>query len=203
MCRKPFPFHCFLECPCFMQFDSVFQPFKFIPKITLNFCLHSTCNINSKALLRATAGGRCEKLLCTCTYCTKLKNGWTELQSTSGLFRSTGFPQEKFLPLFLCFKLCIFPRGDSRKSFCHPRLNEELNDTSYRQEAVSKSGFLWSCSWIVFVANDRYYQCRDVEDGIKWRRLSLLLSNSFDRGFIFCVSSRRCIFHEYYCHRGR
>ena len=45
------------------QIDSVFQPFKFIPKITLNFYLHSTCNINSKALLRATADGRCEKLL--------------------------------------------------------------------------------------------------------------------------------------------
>ena len=43
------------------QIDSVFQPFKFIPKITLNFCLYSTCNINSKALLRATADGRFEK----------------------------------------------------------------------------------------------------------------------------------------------
>ena len=47
--------------------DSVFQPFKFTPTITLNFCLHSTYNINSEALvnklalLRDTADGRCEK----------------------------------------------------------------------------------------------------------------------------------------------
>ena len=42
--------------------------------------------------------------------------------------------------------------------------------------------------------------CRDVEDGIKWRRLSLLLSNSFDCAFIFSVSSRHCIFPGCYCH---
>ena len=45
LCRKTFPLHCFLGWPCFIQFDSVFQPFKFIPTITLNFCLHSTYNI--------------------------------------------------------------------------------------------------------------------------------------------------------------
>ena len=46
------------------------------------------------------------------------------MHSFSGLFRSTGFRHEKFLPWFLCFKLRIFPRGDSRKSFSHPCLNE-------------------------------------------------------------------------------
>ena len=67
LCRKTFRLHCFLGCPCFIQFDSVFQPFKFTPTITLNFCLHSTYNINSEALvnklalLRATADGRYEK----------------------------------------------------------------------------------------------------------------------------------------------
>ena len=44
-----------------------FNPEKSIPIITLNFCLHSTYNIASKALvnqpalLRATAGGQCRK----------------------------------------------------------------------------------------------------------------------------------------------
>ena len=44
--------------------QSVFQPLNISPTITLNFCLHSTYNIKSKALvnepalLRATADGR-------------------------------------------------------------------------------------------------------------------------------------------------
>ena len=45
-------------------------------------------------------------------------------------------PQKKFLLCFLCFKLCIFSRGDSSKSFSYPRVNEGLYATSQRQEDV-------------------------------------------------------------------
>ena len=64
---KTFPLHCFLGWPCFIQFDSVFQPLKIYTNNNTDFCLHSTYNIKSKALvhipalLRATAGGRCGK----------------------------------------------------------------------------------------------------------------------------------------------
>ena len=37
---------------------------------------------------------------------------------------------------------CVFPRGDSWKSFSYPRFDKGLNDTSQRQEDVRKSGFL-------------------------------------------------------------
>ena len=66
-CCKTFPLHCFLGWPCFIQFDSVFQPLKIYTNNNTDFCLHSTYNIKSKALanqpplLRATAGGRCGK----------------------------------------------------------------------------------------------------------------------------------------------
>ena len=107
-------------------------------------------------------------------------------------------PQQIFHPCFLSFKLNIFPRVDSWKSFSYPRFNKGLNDTSKRQEDVHKSGFLWFCSWIVAAAYPRYYLCRGVEDGAKRRQLSLPLSNSFKRALLFYVSSRRCIFPE--CH---
>ena len=64
---KTFPLHCFLGWPCFIQFDSVFQPLKIYTNNNTDFCLHSTYNIKSKALvnqpalLRTTAGGRCGK----------------------------------------------------------------------------------------------------------------------------------------------
>ena len=51
---------------CVVILNLVFQPFKFIPTITKNFCLHSIYNIysealvNTLALLPATADGRCE-----------------------------------------------------------------------------------------------------------------------------------------------
>ena len=45
-------------------------------------------------------------------------------------------PQKKFLLGFLCFKLCIFSRGDSSKSVTYPRVNEGLYATSQRQEDV-------------------------------------------------------------------
>ena len=51
---------------CVVILNLVFQPFKFIPTITKNFCLHSIYNIYSEALvntlvlLPATADGRCE-----------------------------------------------------------------------------------------------------------------------------------------------
>ena len=43
--------------------------------------------------------------------------------------------------LVVCFKLCIFPRGDSRKSFSHPCLNEGFNDTSQRQKMFLSLAF--------------------------------------------------------------
>ena len=45
-------------------------------------------------------------------------------------------PQKKFLLGFLCFKLCIFSRGDSSKSVTYPRVNEGLYATNQRQEDV-------------------------------------------------------------------
>ena len=64
---KTFLLHCFLGWPCFVQFDSVgVSTLKYLPTITLNFCLHSTYNIksnalvNEPALLHATADGRYE-----------------------------------------------------------------------------------------------------------------------------------------------
>ena len=46
------------------------------------------------------------------------------------------FAPEEVSPLFLCFKLCIFSRGDSSKSCSYPRVNEGLYATSQRQENV-------------------------------------------------------------------
>ena len=71
----------------------------------------------------------------------------------------------------------------------------------YCEKAASKFGFLLSCSCIVFAVYGRYYQRLDIEDGIKWKQLSLLLSNSFGCEKLLCVSSRHCIFSECYCHR--
>ena len=132
----------------------------------------------------------------------KLNYGWTVLHSNAGFFPQTCSPQERFRSWFLCFKRCIFSRGDSRKSFSHPCLNEGLNHTSERQEDVLKSGFLWSCSGIVAAGNGRYYPCGDTEDGIEWRKLSLLLSNSFKRALLLCESARHCFFPECYCNRS-
>ena len=47
-------------------------------------------------------------------------------------------PQKKFLLCFLCFKLCIFSRGDSSKSFSYPRVNEGLYATSQRRWIAKK-----------------------------------------------------------------
>ena len=71
------------------------------------------------------------------------------------------------------------------------------------RKMFDKSGFLWSCSWIVAAAYGRYYLCRGVEDGVKARQLSLPLSNGFKRAFLFWLSSRRCIFPGCYCHCRR
>ena len=131
------------------------------------------------------------------------QHGWTVLQSNAGYLFETCSSQQVFHPCFLCFTLYIFPRGDSCKSFSYPRFNKGLNNTSQRQEDVHKSGFLWSCSWIVAAAYGRYYLCRGVEDGVKRRQLSLPLSNSFKRALLFCVFSHRCIFPECYCHCRR
>ena len=126
-------------------------------------------------------------------YCTRMLYYFLKL-----VLHRRGF----FHAWFLCFKLCIFSRGDSRKFCSYPRLNEGLNHTSQRQEDVLKSGFLWSCSGIVAAGNGRYYPCSDTEDGIEWRKLSLLLSNSFKRALLLCESARHCIFPECYCHRS-
>ena len=111
--------------------------------------------------------------------------------------------QQVFHPCFVCFTLYIFPHGDSWKSFSYPRFNKSLNDTSQRQEDVHKSGFLWSCSWIVIAANEGNYLCGGVEDVVKGRQLGLPLPNSFTRVFLFWLSSHRCIFLECYCHCRR
>ena len=44
------------------------------------------------------------------------------------------FASEEISPCFLCFKLYIFSRGDSSKSFSYPRVNEGLYATSQSQE---------------------------------------------------------------------
>ena len=105
--------------------------------------------------------------------------------------------------LAFCVLHFTFSLVASWKSFSYPRFNKGLSDTSQRQEDVRKSGFLWSCSWIVAAAYGRYYLCRGVEDGVKARQLSLPLSNGFKRAFLFWLSSRRCIFPECYCHCRR
>ena len=128
-----------------------------------------------------------------------LKHGWTVLHSVAWFLGSPCLAQKIFLPCFLCFKLCIFCRGDSWKSVSYSRLNESLKDTGYCQKAVPKSGFLWSCSWTVFAAYDRYYQRLDI--GIKWKQHRLLLSNSFGCEKLLFVSSRQCISSECYFYR--
>ena len=60
--------------------------------------------------------------------CTLFLDGWIKLVSHRRSF-SLGFSVLNFV-----FSLVA--------TLGNPRLNEELNDTSYRQEAVPKSGFL-------------------------------------------------------------
>ena len=61
-------------------------------------------------------------------YCTRMLDFFYQFSHCS--------PQKKFLLCFLCFKLCIFSRGDSSKSVTYPRVNEGLYATNQRQEDV-------------------------------------------------------------------
>ena len=86
---------------------------------------------------------------------------------------------------FCVLNRCIFCRGDSWKSFSHSRLNESLNDTSYCEKAVPKSGFLWSCSWTVFAAYDRYYQRLDIEDELRRHQVETTQPSSVQQFWVW------------------